>query len=78
MAYCSMYNAFFMDLSVSSHSSLLTAKSADLAVKCGASQFHKEIAFAFFIVAVLIAEVLLNNCRFVLMCNGLNIADKEM
>ena len=37
MAYSSAYNAFFMDLPVSSfvsHSSLLTMKSVDLAVAC--------------------------------------------
>ena len=37
LAYHSTYNAFFMDLPVSSfvsHSSLLTAKSVDLAIAC--------------------------------------------
>ena len=37
LAYCSMYNVFFMDLPVSSfvsHSSLLTVKSVDLVIAC--------------------------------------------
>ena len=56
-----MYNAFFMDLPVSSfvsHSSLLTAKGVDLTVACdGFPSYWKS--FVFFIVAILIAEVLL-------------------
>ena len=60
MAYHSAYNAFFMDLPVSSfvsHSSLLTAKSFDLAVVCDGFPL-KQKSFVFFIVATLIAEVL--------------------
>ena len=41
-----MYNAFFMDLLVSSfvsHSSLLTAKSVDLVVACDGFPFVAEI-----------------------------------
>ena len=60
LVYHSTYNAFFMDLPVSSfvsQSSLLTAKSADLAVAHDGfpSQWKSSI---FFIVATLIAEVL--------------------
>ena len=31
----------------------------------------------FFIVAILLVEVFLNSSRFVLLCNGLNIADNK-
>ena len=58
---CSTYNAFFMDLPVSffvSHSSLLTAKSADLAIARDGFP-SKQKSSVFFIVAILIAEVLL-------------------
>ena len=60
LAYRSMYNAFFMDLPVSSfvsHSSLLTAKSVNLAIAHDgfASQRKSSI---FVIVAILISEVL--------------------
>ena len=55
-----MYNAFFMDLPVSSfvsHSSLLTTKSVDLAI--ARDDFPSERkSSVFFVVAILIAEVL--------------------
>ena len=51
LAYCSTYNAFFMDLPVSSfvsHSSLLTVKGVDLAVACnGSLPFVTEIVWIF-------------------------------
>ena len=60
LAYCNTYNAFFMDLPVSSfvsHSSLLTVKSVDLAVaRDGFPLKWKSSVFS--IVATLIAEVL--------------------
>ena len=55
-----MHNAFFMDLPVSSfvsHSSLLTAKSVDLAVARDGFPSKRKLS-VFFIVAVLIADVL--------------------
>ena len=55
-----MYNAFFMDLPVSSfvyHSSLLTGKGVDLAVAHDGFP-SKQKSSIFFIVAILIAEVL--------------------
>ena len=55
-----MYNAFFMDLPVSSfvsHSSLLTAKSVNLAVACDGFPLKEKLP-VFFIVAILIVEVL--------------------
>ena len=65
MAYRSTYNAFFMDLPVSSfvsHTSLLTVKSVDLAVaRDGVARDSfplKRKSSIFFIVAILIAEVL--------------------
>ena len=60
MAYRSTYNAFFMDLPVSSfvcHSSLLTAKGVDLAVARDGFPSKRKL-FIFFIVAIMIAEVL--------------------
>ena len=59
LAYRSMYNAFFMDLPVSfvSHSSLLTAKSVDLAVARDGFPSKWKLS-VFFLVATLIAEVL--------------------
>ena len=59
MAYRSTYNAFFMDLLMSSfvsHSSLLTAKSVDLAVAHDGFP-SKQKSSIFFIVTILIAEV---------------------
>ena len=59
LTYCSMYNAFFMDLPVSSfvtHSSLLTARSVDLVVACDGFP-SKQKSSVFFAVAILIAEV---------------------
>ena len=56
-----MYNAFFMDLPVSSfvsHSSLLTGKSVDLVVAAHDGFPSKRKSSVFFIVATLIAEVL--------------------
>ena len=55
-----MYNAFFMDLPVSSfvcHSSLLTAKGIDLVVACDGFPSKRKLS-VFFIVAIMIAEVL--------------------
>ena len=60
MAYHSTYNAFFMDLPVSSfvsHSSLLTAKGVDLSVARDGFPLKRKSS-VFFIVAILIAEVL--------------------
>ena len=60
LAYRSTYNAFLLDLLVSSfvsHSSLLTAKGVDLAVACDGFP-SKRKSSAFFIVDILIAEVL--------------------
>ena len=60
LAYHSTYNTFFMDLPVSSfvsHSSLLTAKSVDLAVACDGFPSKQKLS-VFVIVAILIAEVL--------------------
>ena len=60
LAYCSMYNAFFMDLPVPffvSLSSLLTAKSVNLAVAHDGFPSKWKLS-VFFIVAILIAEVL--------------------
>ena len=60
LAYCSMYNAFFMNLLVSSfvsHSSLLTAKGVELVVAHDGFP-SKWKSSVFFIVATLIAEVL--------------------
>ena len=60
LAYRSTYNAFFMHLPVSSfvcHSSLLTAKGVDLAVARDGFPSKWEMS-VFFIVAILIAEVL--------------------
>ena len=60
LAYRSTYNAFFMDLPVSSfvsHSSLLTGKGVDLVVACDGFPSKQKLS-AFFIVAILIAEVL--------------------
>ena len=55
-----MYNAFFMDLPVSSfvcYSSLLTAKGIDLVVACDDFPLKRKSS-VFFIVAIMIAEVL--------------------
>ena len=60
LPYRSTYNAFFMDLPVSSfvsHSSLLTAKSVDLVVARDGFPSKWKLS-VFFIVATLIAEVL--------------------
>ena len=62
LAYCSTYNAFFMDLPMSSfvsHLSLLTGKGVDLAVACDGFPL-KWKSSTFFVVAVLIAEVVLD------------------
>ena len=56
-----MYNAFFMDLPVSSfvsHSSLLTAKSVNLAIAHDGFPSRNGNCPYFFIAAILIAEVL--------------------
>ena len=55
-----MYNAFFMDLPVSSfvsHSSLLTEKGVDLVRACDGFPSKRKLS-VFFIVAILIAKVL--------------------
>ena len=60
LAYRSTYNAFFMDLPVSSfvsHSSLLTEKGVDLAVARDGFPLKWKWSI-FFVVAILIAEVL--------------------
>ena len=61
LAYRSMYNAFFMDLLVSSfvsHSSLLTVKGVDLAV--ARDSFHSQWkSSVFFIVAIRLAPNIL-------------------
>ena len=60
LAYRSTYNAFFMDIPVSSfvsHSSLLTVKSVDLVVVRDGFPSKRKSSI-FFIVATLIAEVL--------------------
>ena len=60
LAYRILYNAFIMNLPVSSfmsHSSLLTAKGVDLAVARDGF-LSKRKSSIFFIVAILIAEVL--------------------
>ena len=60
LAYHSMYNAFFMDLPLSffvSHSSLLTGKGVDLA-RAHDGFPSKQKSSVFFIMAILIAEVL--------------------
>ena len=60
MAYRSTYNAFFMDLPMSSflsHSSLLTGKGVDLAQALDGFPLKRKSS-VFFIVAILIAEVL--------------------
>ena len=59
LAYHSTYNAFFMDLPVSSfvsHSSLLTVKGVDLAVARDGFPLKRKLS-VFFIVIILIAEV---------------------
>ena len=64
-----MYNAFFMDLPISSfvsHSSLLTAKGVDLAVARDGFPSKRKLS-VLFIVAVLIAEVLFKQ---LLICNA--------
>ena len=65
MAYRSTYNAFFMDLPASSfvsHSSLLNAKGVDLRVARDGFP-SKRKSSVFFIVAILIAEVLFELCN---------------
>ena len=57
-----------------SHSSLLTVKSVDLAIARDGFPSYKRKSSVFVIGAILIAEVLF---KFVLLCNGLNIADNE-
>ena len=60
MAYRSTYNAFFMNLPVSSfvsHSSLLIVKSVNLAVACDGFPLKQKLSI-FFIVDTMIAEVL--------------------
>ena len=60
MTYCSKYNAFFIDSPASSfvsHSFLLTEKGVDLAVARDGFP-SKWKSSAFFIVAILIEEVL--------------------
>ena len=60
LAYHSMYNASFMDLPVSSfvsHSSLLAWKGVDLGQACDGFPSKRKLS-VFFIVAILIAEVL--------------------
>ena len=55
-----MYNVFFMDLPVSSfvyQSSLLTAKSVNLAIARDGFPLYQKLSI-FFIVTILIAEVL--------------------
>jgi len=69
-------NAFFMDLPVPSHSSLLTTKSVNFVVGMWWVPFVMEIII--FIVVTLIAEVLFNSCWFVLLYNGLNIAGNKV
>ena len=60
LAYRSTYSAFFMDLPLSSfvsHSFLLTVKSIDLVVACDGFPLEQKPS-VFFIVAILIVEVL--------------------
>ena len=60
LAYRSTYNAFFMDIPVSSfvsHSSLLTGKGVNLA-RARDGFPSKQKSSVFFIVAILIAELL--------------------
>ena len=60
LAYCSVYNALFMALPVSSfvpHSCLLTAKSVDLMVAHDGFPSKRKLS-VFFIVAIFIAVVL--------------------
>ena len=78
MVHHSTYNAFFMDLPVSSfvsHSSLLTVKSVDLEVAHDGFPLYQK-SFVFFIVTILIAEVLFQPAFDSVLCNGLNISEK--
>ena len=71
-----MYNAFFIDLPVSSfvfHTSLLTVKSVDLAVAHDGFPLKRKLS-VFFIVATLIVEVFFEQF---LIGTGLNIANSK-
>ena len=76
LAYHCTYNAFFMDLTVSSvsHLSLLTAKGVDLVIACNG--FHP-----LFIAEII--HIFIVDCRgafrtvfdsYIMLCNGLNTA----